>query len=86
MSQSYTTTNSELGQRILQALRERAPVKVVGNNEYRTRCLRPEKHKHADVHPYFDFNPDRGGICRVCGYKAGVLPEAGDGEGVNGHG
>ncbi len=70
--------NTELGQQILKALTQRAPIKQLRNGEYRTRCLRPEKHKHGDAHPSMDFNPEKGAICRVCGFKAGLVTMARD--------
>lgn len=66
-------SNHALGERILQALRERAPVKHLKNGEFRTRCLRSDRHKHGDANPSFDFNPERGGICRACGFKGGLV-------------
>jgi len=65
--------NPEFGQRILDALNQRAPIKRVREGEYRTTCLRPERHKHGDAHPSMDFNPEKGAICRVCGFKAGLV-------------
>lgn len=63
------SSNEELGQQILQALRARATVKQLKTGEFRTTCLRPERHKNSDKHPSFDFNAEKGGICRVCGFK-----------------
>jgi hypothetical protein len=70
--------SSDLGQCILVTLRQRASVKQLRSGEYRTRCLRPEKHKHGDAHPSMDFNPEKGAICRVCGFKAGLVTMARD--------
>jgi len=49
--------NAELGQQILGALTQRAPVKQLSNGEYRTTCLRTEKHKHGRVSTIRPYSP-----------------------------
>jgi len=63
---------NELGQDILTILKQRGPVKRLRDGEYRTRCLRPERHRHGDAPPSMDYNPRKGCICRVCGFQAGL--------------
>ena len=70
---SKDNINSALGERISDALRQRAPVKQLRDGEYRTRCLRPERHEHGDAHPSMDFDLEKGANCRVCGFKAGLV-------------
>ena len=65
---NYDSRNPELGQRILQVLGGRAPLKLLRGGE----CLRPERYSHGDAHPSMDYNPGKGCLCCVCGFKAGL--------------